>query len=220
MEPPARSLAVCYERGAVFEPSILDKLLLVGFAYLVGSLPFGVLITGYLGIDIEAVGSGNVGATNVARALGGRWALVTAALDILKGVAPVLGVKLLFPNEPIWMTLTGVAAVVGHCASVFLDFRGGKGVATSAGVMLVVAPVPTLGAALAWGLVMATSRISSLAALVALPVLLILLVLVHSTELIHSVPLLLLLGAVILWRHRGNVRRLRRGEELDFKRHD
>lgn len=194
------------------EATLFDKALLVGAAYLVGSIPFGLFIAGLRGVDIQAVGSGNIGATNVARNLGVPLAVLTGVCDLAKGTLPVLAARILM-DSAVGISLVAFAAVLGHCASIFLDFRGGKGVATSAGVLLVVMPLPTLGAAIAWGGMMALTKISSVSALVALPVLLILMLVFRPSDL-QWLPLFLALGGLVVWRHRENLAKLRKGSEL------
>ena len=138
-------------------------------AYLAGSFPTAWLVGRARGVDLGAVGSGNYGATNVFRNLGWGPALVVVAVDVAKGFLPVE----LFPgwlpaaglSEVAYQVLLAIAAVLGHVFSVFLGFRGGKGVGTAAGAFLALAPAALLAAALVWGLVVAWRRIVSLASL-------------------------------------------------------
>src|SRR5438105_3740910 len=115
-------------------------------AYAVGSIPFGLLVGLAKGVDVRKSGSGNIGATNVARLLGGRFFALVFTLDLLKGMLPVLAARYVLGGEPknllyciLWI-LIGFAAIAGHMFSLFLKFRGGKGVATSAGVLLGIFP--------------------------------------------------------------------------------
>ncbi len=178
-------------------------------AYLLGSVPFGLVIGRLKGIDIRRHGSGNIGATNVARVVGKGYGLLTLLLDFLKGMVPVIVASRTGGTE--MAAVTGGAAVLGHCFSVCLRFRGGKGVATAAGVFAAVSP-PSLCVALAVfaGAVWATGYVSagSLAASVALPV---------ALYFFQPDPWLLgmggLLAAVVWFKHRDNIRRLLRGEE-------
>src|SRR5437763_2156063 len=138
-------------------------------SYLIGAVPFGYLIARARGVDILHAGSGNIGATNVGRILGKRFGLLVFALDFAKGAVPTyLCLR--------WLGVTagvtaGLAAFVGHLFPVYLRFRGGKGVATGAGVVTVLVPGPTVGALVAWLLVVSITRYVSLASLAAVAVL-------------------------------------------------
>src|SRR6516162_6075353 len=139
-------------------------------AYFAGSVPFGYLIARRYGIDIRSIGSGNIGATNVGRQLGRKLGIVVFILDFAKGAVPVAVARLLDLND--WLPVAaGLAAFLGHIFPVWLGFRGGKGVATGAGVVAVLLPVPTLFALLAWATVLAATRFMSLASLTAAAVL-------------------------------------------------
>lgn len=188
-------------------------------AYLAGSFPTAWLVGRARGVDLGAVGSGNYGATNVFRNLGWGPALVVVAVDVAKGFLPVE----LFPgwlpaaglSEVAYQVLLAIAAVLGHVFSVFLGFRGGKGVGTAAGAFLALAPAALLAAALVWGLVVAWRRIVSLASLAGTLVLLVAVWAAYARE-AGTWPLLLLttlLAGFVFWTHRDNISRLRRGEE-------
>lgn len=114
---------------------------LVIAAYLIGSISFGLVVARQRGVDLRAVGSGNVGATNVGRALGKTTGRVVLALDALKGAAPVLVARLLCGSSSMWTAAAGVAAVFGHVLPVWHGLRGGKGAATGAGVLLAAEPI-------------------------------------------------------------------------------
>jgi len=178
--------------------------------YLAGTLPTGVLVARWKGVDIRQVGSGNIGATNVARTLGKPLGALVLAVDALKGFLPAWGAIRL--GAPPWVVaLVGLAAILGHVLPVWLRFRGGKGVATAFGVFLAVAPVAALCSfALYFGIYLAF-RISSLGSLAS------------STAMVGAMlatgrptPYVALATAawlLILFRHRGNIRRLIRREE-------
>ena len=142
-------------------------------SYLAGSIPFGLLTAKLVtGTDIRNVGSGNIGATNVARTLGAKWGILVLLLDALKGLLPVLFIPTLFvnPDSPHFdqvRVLSGVATILGHMFPVWLGFRGGKGVATSLGVILVLGPWSTLIAVAAFALTFLFSRIVALSSIVA-----------------------------------------------------
>ncbi|HEX7551041.1 MAG TPA: glycerol-3-phosphate 1-O-acyltransferase PlsY [Candidatus Methylomirabilis sp.] len=184
---------------------------LVAIAYLAGSVPFGLLIARLKGnVDLRSVGSGNIGATNVLRAVGKGAAALTLIGDIGKGAAAVVLARGLGASSRV-LAAVALAAVLGHLFPVFLGFRGGKGVATTLGVVL--AAMPAVGGLLllVWLLVAAVWRYSSLAALAAaaaLPAL---------AWLLDGRPVMVLLGALsaalIFWRHRENIERLGHGTE-------
>jgi len=204
------------------------SLAIVG-AYLIGSIPWGVLIGRAHGVDIRRVGSGNIGATNVGRALGRKWGLVCLVLDIAKGLVPTLLIAVLTPGPAqAWPQLAlraavGLAAIVGHVSSVFLGFRGGKAVATTIGVGLGTWPYltwPTLLGVVCYGLVRGLTRYVSAGSLVlavSLPVWFWAVSRWFGWPLARHWPMLALTVAaavIIVVRHRENIRRLVRGEEL------
>ncbi len=186
--------------------------LLAALAYLLGSLSFAILLSRLAGgPDPRASGSGNPGATNMLRVAGKRLAILTLLGDLLKGCLPVLVVKLLgfSAQQQAWV---GLAAVVGHLYPLYFGFRGGKGVATAAGMLLGLYPPAALLAAGAWLLTFGLTRTSSLAALVATPLTLPLLAWQQPGALLP----MSLLCALIVWRHRGNLRDLFGGRERHF----
>lgn len=180
-------------------------------SWLLGSFPTGVVLASVMAdVDIRGQGSGNIGATNMNRVLGRGFGLATLAVDLLKGLIAVLMVSYVWPEAPaFWPALAGLLAFVGHCWSPLLDFRGGKGVATGAGVMLALAPQPTLLAGAAWIVVAALTRRSSVAALVAVGLLPLATLWLAPAHLLVTV----ILGAGIVLRHRDNLARLRAGTE-------
>ena len=195
-------------------------LLLLGASYLLGSIPSSYWI-GRLacGVDLRKEGSGNLGATNAYRTLGARVAVPVLVLDIVKGWAPVALFPLLVPAAAAgWAVAWGAAAIVGHVFSVWVGFRGGKGVATSAGVFLALAPWAALAALVVWlGAVLLTGYVSlgSILAAIVLPLALVLLPDPAPTFLVGFTVALALF---VLWAHRGNAGRLLRGEERRFGR--
>ncbi|MFQ5807620.1 MAG: glycerol-3-phosphate 1-O-acyltransferase PlsY [Phycisphaerae bacterium] len=205
-------------------------LLFILGAYLLGAVPFGLLIGLARGVDIRQHGSRNIGATNAGRVLGRKWGYLCLALDVLKGFIPTLAASFVFVTEPVdagmllqWI-LVGVAAVLGHTLPIYLKFRGGKGVATTVGVALGIFPYYTvaMGAAV---LLYAVVRFStgwvsagSLTIAVAFP-LAFLVYLGVDPNMSFSVfwPLAVvsvLLGLLIIVRHWSNIARLWRGEEM------
>ena len=189
-------------------------------SYLLGSIPFAYLAGRARGVDLRTVGSGNLGATNVWRTFGWRWGVPVFLADALKGAIPAG----LFPwfiasdRTDVWAVAYGLAAIAGHAKPVFLLFRGGgKGVATSAGVFMALAPVATIVSLLLFGAtVRATGYVSlgSIVAAFALPLGVILSQGRHSLYVWPSV----FITAFVCWTHRANIGRLRRGEEPSFKR--
>ncbi|HMC94707.1 MAG TPA: glycerol-3-phosphate 1-O-acyltransferase PlsY [Polyangia bacterium] len=189
----------------------MTALLLCVGAYVLGSIPFGVVVARMNGVDLRQVGSGNIGATNVARALGKGWAVAVLAADAAKGFVPVwLGRRLGLPSSAV--ALAGFIAIVGHMFTIFLRGRGGKGVATSLGVALAISPLAALLGFAVYILIFALTRLSSLGSLLG--------VWTFSTFIIvgHGFPrpyLALAIGgaALVTLRHRQNIGRLLRGEE-------
>lgn len=187
-------------------------------SFLVGSIPFGYLIGQVKGIDIREHGSGNIGATNVWRVLGSTWGLFAFILDFFKGFLPVFVLDLLIEHWPETETLDflsvacGIAVILGHNYSPWLGFKGGKGIATSAGALLAIIPWACAVVIAIWLGALALSRIvslSSIAASLALPFA----VLVFYPGSYVLAVFGLVAGALGVYRHRSNIDRLRRGEE-------
>lgn len=183
---------------------------LLAFCYLMGSIPFGVLFARGKGIDLRKTGSGNIGATNVLRNVGKGAALLTLLGDLLKGAAAVALARAVGAGSP-YEGLAGLAAVAGHDFSPVLRFRGGKGVATSLGVMLVYAPLAGVLTVALWLAMVAVSRYSSLAALVSfglLPASVAVLGYSHEKLLLSAI-----IAIMLIVKHRGNIERLLSGTE-------
>ena len=182
--------------------------ILIGYAF--GSVPFAFILARRAGIDVRVAGSGNVGAANVLRTTGTPLGVLVMALDILKGVASVLLASAI-EGTPSAMAAAGAAAVVGHIYPVWLRFHGGKGVAVAAGVFSVLAPVATVAAASVFLVVAWSSRVISLASVAAT------LTLPSVALLTGSAPDVAVASvgsaALILFRHRANVRRILSGTE-------
>ena len=190
--------------------------LILILAYLIGGIPFGLLMGKVKGIDIREHGSGNIGATNTWRVLGARWGLSCFILDALKGFGPVFAASCL--GGPDWLPVAAVfAAVSGHVWSPYLSFKGGKGVATSAGALLGVAALPVTCALVVWGITFKVSRYVSLASILAAITLPIFGFLLHfltsRTYSPATLGLLVVLGLVTVIRHRSNIQRLLNGTE-------
>ncbi len=187
------------------------RLWLVVVGYLLGSIPFGLLIARTSGgVDVRRVGSGNIGATNVLRAAGKGAAALTLMLDVLKGWAPVALATSL--GEPAaLLAAVGLAAFLGHLYPIFLGLRGGKGVATSLGVLLALNVPAALLIAAVWLLTAALIRYSSVAALVASVTSPVFIWLVDGRP--PCIVLTVVLAGFIVFRHRDNFKRLVAGEE-------
>jgi glycerol-3-phosphate acyltransferase PlsY len=176
--------------------------------YLLGSIPFGLLLTRMIGVDIRKVGSGNIGTTNVLRTGNKGLAAATLLLDGGKGAVAVL-LATHFAGVGAGM-LAGVAAFIGHCYPVWLKFRGGKGVATLLGVALAAVPVAGVVALLAWAAAAAVTRYSSvggMTAAVAAPVA------AFALGQPHAALSLAAMAVILIWKHRENIGRLRSGTE-------
>lgn len=192
-------------------------------AYLVGAIPFGLLVARARGVDIRKVGSGNIGATNVFRSVGKSWGILVYALDMLKGLAPTACLPQVTAAladstapAPTYLALAyGIAAVAGHNWPIYLGFKGGKGVATTSGVLLGVSP-QAMGIGLAaWLLSFLITRYVSVASMVAA------VAVAASAWWLEPPPVtpavFTLLAVFVLWRHRINVQRLRAGAEHRFQ---
>jgi len=189
----------------------MNPYVLCAAAYLAGSIPFGALLARLKGIDLRQVGSGNIGATNVARAMGKGWAVAVLAADACKGFVPVwLGRH--FGLSATVIALAGAAAIIGHMFTLFLRGRGGKGVATSLGVTLALSPIAALVGFVAYAVVFAATRLASLGSLLGVWTFALLFVLREQPE--RPLIALAIGGAVLVTlRHRENIARLVRGEE-------
>lgn len=202
--------------------SLAISSLLVIVAYLLGSTPTGYLAGKYLqGIDIREQGSGSTGATNVLRTLGKKAAIVVLAIDLLKGAIAVFFVKLTYASTlgeslPItwqfWLiTITSLAAVIGHSKSIWLNFSGGKSVATSLGVLLVMNPMVAVGTLATFSIMLAIFRIVSLSSVTGAIAVNVLMILLHQPT-----PYLIfagLAGTYVIIRHQTNIERLLAGTE-------
>jgi glycerol-3-phosphate acyltransferase PlsY len=192
----------------------MDSLLLVVLAYLLGSVLFGEHIARAKGIDIRSVGSGNVGATNVGRALGKKYALLVFFLDMLKGLFPVILARFYFGLESWTLFMVGIAAVLGHVFPVFHNFKGGKAVATAFGVLLGVSFKVAFFSLIIWLLVFKLKGYVSLASLVSSVCAVLLLILLGFPFKIALMSLVI--ASIIFYKHKDNISRLLEGTEHTF----
>ena len=189
-------------------------------AYILGSIPFGLILAKLFGrTDVRKGGSGNIGATNVARVVGPLAGILTLILDVAKGSAAVLLAARLSKDSATWMMIAALAALVGHCFPVWLKFKGGKGVATAAGMFLVLCPLAFLGSVILFVLVVAFWRYVSLGSISAAAAMPLLMYFFWAPR--HAPPLVITFGSLaaavlIVCKHAGNIRRLAQGVEPKF----
>jgi glycerol-3-phosphate acyltransferase PlsY len=187
----------------------LKVILLSALAFLLGSIPTGLLIARSRGIDLRNTGSGNIGATNVLRTAGRREALLTLLGDFLKGAIPVIAAGY-YQTGTLYEGLIGVCAVLGHNFSIFLGFRGGKGVATSLGVLGIYSPQTGLATSIIWLMTVMLTKYSSLGALVSFGLLPLSMFVLDSPE---KMTASFFMSVLIFWKHRPNITRLLTGTE-------
>jgi glycerol-3-phosphate acyltransferase PlsY len=189
-------------------------------AYLLGSVPFAVVIGRMKGVDILKEGSGNPGMTNVMRTLGTSWGVACFILDVLKSLVPVTIARTLitqpinhFDPQLIWFSV-GVAAIVGHCASVFLKFKGGKGVSTALGAIIGVSPLSAICCFGLFLVILAVTRYMAIASVIGVGSALLFSPLLHDSP--QLLPVFILLTVFVAYRHRKNFARLANGTEPKF----
>ena len=196
---------------------MINGLLAIVIAYLLGAIPFGYFLTRFTtGKDVREHGSGNIGATNVLRAAGRAAGIGTLVLDIAKGSAAVWIAGLLTGNSPGWMADAALAVMLGHAFPVFLGFKGGKAVATFVGAFLYLTPIPMLAALIVFVITVAVTRYISAGSILAAAMFPLGVWLIeHPTlnELLAAV----IAAAIVVYRHRDNVRRMRNGKEPVFR---
>jgi glycerol-3-phosphate acyltransferase PlsY len=194
--------------------SVMD-LSLVIFSYMLGSIPFGLVVARLSGKgDLRTQGSGNIGATNVVRVVGKKQGALTLLLDAGKGALAVVAARWVSGDSI--ALFAGVSAVIGHVFPVLLSFKGGKGVATTMAVLIALSPIVGLATGAIWLLVFFTTRLSSLSAILSMmaaPSIAFLFSEQGATPLVFAT---LFLGALVILRHRSNIRRLINGEEKRF----
>ncbi len=198
----------------------ITVLLIPAAAYLLGSIPFGLILGKMFGAaDVRKEGSGNIGATNVARVAGPLAGILTLVLDAAKGAATVLLAGRYSNDSATWMMIAGLAALVGHCFPIWLKFKGGKGVATAAGVYLALCPPAFLGGLILFILVVVFWRYVSLGSIAAAAAMPLLLYFLWAPR--HAPPPIISFGALavailIVYKHDANLQRLVEGAEPKF----
>lgn len=190
----------------------MDEVVLTVIAYLFGAIPFGLLIAKSQGVDIRNEGSGNIGATNVFRVIGKEWGITTFVLDALKGFIPAYFFPIIGNVDPVYGVLFGIAAIVGHSFPVYLNFKGGKGVATSAGMLLGVAPLAAGVGFLSWAICLALTRYVSVASIIASVVVAVTVWIQGDKSMLVNIALTVL-AVLVVWLHRSNIKNLLNGTE-------
>jgi glycerol-3-phosphate acyltransferase PlsY len=193
---------------------VLPKLMLIIASYLLGSVPTGLLLGKALGVDIRTSGSGNIGATNVYRTLGRKVGIITLLGDCLKGLIPILAARWLGLPD-IWVATAGLAAFLGHVYTLFLCFKGGKGVATALGIFLGTSPMAVLMAFGIFAVALWKWRYVSLASILAAGAMPLIVTITDRRPFI--IVMTLLIAVLVIWKHSSNIDRLRAGTENKFK---
>ena len=197
--------------------TFLPEMLAFFGSYVFGATPFGYLAGRMRGMDIRLHGSGNIGATNAFRVLGKPTGIAVFALDFLKGLLPVLAASRIWPDAPLVGILAGIGTILGHNFTFWLGFRGGKGIATSAGVLLALLPIAMLWGLAVWFVVFSATRyvaVASIAAAIVIPVVTVLRDGSNHPLVVFSFAI----AVLAILRHRSNIKRLLAGEEHRFAR--
>ena len=191
---------------------MMESAALIALGYFSGSIPFGVLVTRWVrGLDVRTQGSGNIGATNVARVAGKKVGVAVLVLDALKGAVPVLAAMSLVPNSPTTHAAVGLAAFLGHVFPVWLKLKGGKGVATALGVLVVLTPWAALAGFAVYAVIFGVWKISSIGSLVGG---ITAVIVAFGTARYREYAFLVgALFALMLFTHRGNIARILRHAE-------
>jgi glycerol-3-phosphate acyltransferase PlsY len=204
---------------------ILLVILVIAAAYFMGAIPTGYLIVkAKKGTDIRKIGSGNIGATNVKRVLGMKWFLIVLVIDALKGFVPVMAAALIFGDKYSYVAvIAGLAAILGHTFTIFLNFKGGKGVATSLGVFLALAPLSLLTSMVVFVILLiffGYISLGSIAAAAMLPIF----VYIYgegncsAAGCFYLIQVLAIAGSIfIIYKHKDNIKRLMKGTESKFE---
>jgi acyl phosphate:glycerol-3-phosphate acyltransferase len=206
--------------------AVLAHLSAAAVGYLLGSFPSGLIISRARGVDIRKHGSGNIGATNVLRVLGKKWGYFVFGLDAFKGLAAVRTALVIaaaagpaITHRELVGIAGGLACILGHTFPVWLRFHGGKGVATSAGVLLGLMPLAVVSVFAVWVILFQITRyvsVASIGAAAALPIFVMLYLRLDLLTGASFFPFSILIAGVVVWRHRSNLKRLFQGKEQRF----
>jgi len=190
----------------------LTKALVLVTAYLLGSIPFGYLLVKWVkGMDVRTQGSGNIGMTNVWRVAGANWGILTLILDIAKGALALVIARHFDPNDDLLLVLTGVTALLGNIFSVFLNFKGGKGIGISVGVFFSLLWMPSLAGLIVFLIALAMGRMISVGSLLGVTTMAGLTLYTHGLDWYSG--LALFAAIMIWWTHRQNIKRILNGTE-------
>ena len=199
----------------------MPEVFMILAAYVIGATPFGFLAGKMRGIDIRNHGSGNIGATNVLRTLGKPIGITVFFLDFLKGLAPALTAALVFSGSPLTPIFTALAAILGHNYTFWLVFKGGKGIATSAGALVALMPLAILAGLVVWLLTFFASRYVSVASMLGALTVPVALAIQQFLAGTWNLPLLLfasLIAFLAVFRHKSNIKKLLAGTETRFEK--
>ena len=197
--------------------NILFILVFIIFAYLIGSIPTGyITVKLKTGQDIRTIGSGSTGATNVKRVLGKKWFFIVMILDAIKGALPVIAAKILSKyfiadTYGIYAVISAIFVIIGHSKPVFLQFKGGKSVASGVGTILALNPTVGIGVALIWGIITYVSKYVSLGSIIAVSIAPFLMYFLNNP--VCYTVYCIIAAVYIVWLHRSNISRLLKGEE-------
>ena len=187
----------------------------VGIAYLIGSIPFGLVLTRIFKMgDVRKVGSGNIGTTNVLRMGNKKVAAATLVLDYVKGLLPTLMASGVDFGNGYLPYIVAISCIIGHIFPIWLKFEGGKGVATGGGTVMALNPLLGIIAIIAWLATARITRISSLAALVGYTILPVIAIFITNWQTVLTLFIILL---IIIWTHRENIKRILKGEESEIE---
>jgi len=190
----------------------LTEALVLVTAYLLGSIPFGYLLVKWVkGVDVRTQGSGNIGMTNVWRVAGAKWGILTLILDIAKGAMAVAIARHFDPNDDLLLVLTGATALLGNLFSVFLNFKGGKGIGISVGVFFSLLWMPSLAGLIVFLIALTIGRMISVGSLLGVTTMAGLTLYAHGPDWYSG--LALFAAIMIWWTHRQNIKRILSGTE-------
>ncbi|HTA77812.1 MAG TPA: glycerol-3-phosphate 1-O-acyltransferase PlsY [bacterium] len=195
---------------------VLKEIAILVTAYLLGSIPFGYLLVKWVkGVDVRTQGSGNIGMTNVWRVAGAKWGILTLVLDIAKGALAVAIARYFDPNDSQTLVLTGVVALLGNIFSVFLNFKGGKGIGISVGVFFSLLPMESTAGLIVFLIALAIGRMISVGSLLGVTTMAVFTLyeyLQHGLDYWY-LGLALFAAVMIWWTHRQNIQRILKGTE-------